>query len=285
MANCRDHDLTAKNSSVCTRATHINVSSSKFSARINSNFMSLRKLSDRELCITEEKIGQGVFGVCYIGSLGPLKICAKVFRSACLCESSFRYEAVLLSMCTHANIPWFYGIVKSPRMIISSFHAINGKACTLHRILNSRTCTIEQKISPVNWKTILLGMASAVQYIHAKEILHNDIKSDNIILECRQSDSFHSILIDFGKGCFITDARMYNLTEDQKQIYVNEHPQVAPEIHEGQAKQSVHSDMYSLGRVINQVNEKNCVHTVNCVPKEPILTGLLHHKCMISCHL
>lgn len=132
-----------------------------------------------------------------------------------LCESAFCYEAVLLSMCCHANLPWLYGIILSPRTIIQSYHSIEGKAFTVHKALYHSSAVVG-KLSPNNWKTILLGVASAVQYIHSKEILHNDIKSDNIVLESHNSHSFRSILIDFGKGCFFSDARLYKLTDDQK---------------------------------------------------------------------
>lgn len=228
----------------------------KVSTEVDRIFMSIKRITDEELFLTDEKIGRGVFGVCFLGSLGPLHVCAKVFKSACLCESAFRYEAALLSICSHTNIPWLYGIVmQSRKIIVTSYHAVNGKPLTLHQTLNSRSCTIV-----VNWKMILLGMASAIQYIHSKSILHNDIKSDNIILDSQEPNSYRSLLIDFGKGCFFGDARLYSLTEDEKKSYANEHPQVAPEVRDGRVKQGVYSDVYSLGRVIYQVNEKilNC---------------------------
>lgn len=246
--------------------------------------MSLRKVSTKELCITKERIGRGVFGNCYIGSLGPLQVCAKVFKTVCLCEPAFQYEAVLLSMCCHSNLPWLYGIALSPKTIVQSYHSINGRACTLHKAL-AHSLIESEKISSDNWKRLMIGAASAVEYIHSKGILHNDIKSDNIVIDSRQTSSFHSVLVDFGKGCFVSDARLYKLTEDQKQIYIKEHPQVAPEVRDGRHKQSMHSDMYSLGRVIRQVNDKKlqlpnlssycCCCTQNEYSERPTSSDLL----------
>lgn len=55
----------------------------KASAKVDKMFSTLKRISNDELYMTDEKMGQGVFGVCYSGSLGPLKVCAKVFRSVC----------------------------------------------------------------------------------------------------------------------------------------------------------------------------------------------------------
>lgn len=140
------------------------------------------------------------------------------------------------------------------KIIVTSYHAINSRSLTLHKALYSQSSTLP--LTESHWKTILLGMASALQYIHFKTILHNDTKSDNIVLDSHEPNSYRSLLIDFGKGCWFDDARLYNLSEDQKRIYAKDHPQVAPEVRDGHVKQGVYSDVYSLGRVMHQVNEK-----------------------------
>lgn len=65
-----------------------------------------------------------------------------------------------------------------------------------------------------------------------------------------------SILIDFGKGCFATDGKSYNLSPGERRRYALEHPQVAPDLRDGHCRQTRYSDVYSLGRVIKQVNDK-----------------------------
>lgn len=237
-----------------TKATQLHFSFSKIPTKIHCEFLSLKKVSKKDLCMKEGRIGRGAFGTCYVGSLGPLQVCAKVFRRENVYESVFCSEAVLLSMCSHANLPWLYGIVLSPRIIIQSYHSIDGDACTLHKML-CHSCASDRNLLSEDWKRIILGMASAVQYIHLKEILHNDIKGDNIVLDNRQS-GVCSVLIDFGKGCFVSDAKFYKLSTEEKRLYSHEHPQVAPEVRDGHYKQSESSDVYSLGRVLTKVNEK-----------------------------
>ena len=137
-------------------------------------------------------------------------------------------------------------------MIVLSFHGVNGKSYTVHQALrtNCQDLPIE-----IDWKVILLGMVSALKYIHTNNILHNDIKSDNIMIDNRSSIP-QSILIDFGKGCFISDGNVYKLSLPEQRRYTIEHPQVAPDLRNGHCRQSQYTDVYSLGRVIKQINDK-----------------------------
>lgn len=71
-----------------------------------------------------------------------------------------------------------------------------------------------------------------------------------------RSTTPQSILIDFGKGCFAADGKSYNLSPEERCRYALEHPQVAPDLRDGHCRQTPYSDVYSLGRVIKQVNDK-----------------------------
>ena len=93
-----------------------------------------------------------------------------------------------------------------------------------------------------------------MNYIHAKGILHNDIKSDNIVLD-NQCAHIQSVLVDFGKACYTQDAKQYHLTATQQCLYEHNHPQVAPDLRDGLCKQSKLSDVYSFGRVMDSVNK------------------------------
>ena len=63
-----------------------------------------------------------------------------------------------------------------------------------------------------------------------------------------------SVLIDFGKACYASEAMLYTLSAEQKEIYKKCHPQIVPEVRNEVEKQSYCSDMYSFGRVLNQIN-------------------------------
>ena len=64
------------------------------------------------------------------------------------------------------------------------------------------------------------------------------------------------VLIDLGKACYITEAKKYSLSNEEKKKYISDHPQIAPELRNGHCKQSEASDVYSVGRIINIVNRQ-----------------------------
>ena len=101
----------------------------------------------------------------------------------------------------HKNLPFIYGAcVKEPQpiSILMSLHVFSeGKVLNIEDALSTKF------ESPVNldWKYILLGSLSAMEYVHSKEVLHKDIKENNFVTE-RFSHKFRSVLIDLGKACY-----------------------------------------------------------------------------------
>jgi len=63
---------------------------------------------------------------------------------------------------------------------------------------------------------IIHDMLSAVQHLHNKSILHNDIKGNNILIEKTLRGELRGVLIDLGKGCLIKDAKQHNIIDDSK---------------------------------------------------------------------
>ena len=143
-----------------------------------------------------------VFGKCFHASLAShRRVCVKVFRRDKKHTSVFPIEAVLTSKLCHPNLPWLYGRVsteESKKMLVMSFHSVQGNLRTLYRAIHSEMQDVD--FSRVDWRIILLGLASAVKYICDSRILHNDIKSD-ILLDEQHSD-VRCVLIDFCKGCW-----------------------------------------------------------------------------------
>ena len=147
----------------------------------------LRKIPFSTLKVDKDPIGKGVFGKCFSGFMSShIKVCVKAFRTDEHLGCTFPVEAVLTSTLCDSNLPWFYSLSEhGPRkMIILSFHGVNGTSYTVHQALhnNGQDFPIE-----IDWKVILFGMVSALKYIHINNILHNDIKSDNIMIDNRSS--------------------------------------------------------------------------------------------------
>lgn len=99
-------------------------------------------------------------------------------------------------------------------VLVLSFHGIGGNSCTIHKALHYSQKDIGFDATKIDWKVIILSMISALKYLHDHDILHNDIKADNILLHDRSSS--YQCVIDFGKSCFAADGRSYSLSEKER---------------------------------------------------------------------
>ena len=107
------------------------------------------------------------------------------------------------------------------------------------------------------------------------EIIHNDIKFNNILLADSPSVASHSssinglplqhhiVLIDFGKATDCTRGRHYSLSEIEKVTYLTRYPHIAPEVTHGERPQSTSSDIYSLGKVLLRMADWGCFRSLS----------------------
>lgn len=214
------------------------------------------------------EIGRGTFGVCFLAKLGPLICCKKVHRPEPKLLSFFYNELSMLKELCHENLPYLYGayiqddgqksILMSAHLFIESGESLN--------IDDAIPKDFDPPLS-LDWLCILGGTLSAIEYIHSKQILHNDIKGNNIVIE-KLAHGLRPVLIDFGKACYMKDGRKYDLSAEQRKRYARRYP---PEVRDGIASQSCESDVYSLGRILLHVNdEKLKVPVLDRMAKECI---------------
>jgi len=192
----------------------------------------------------EDFLGKGVYGKCVKGKVASVNVCIKAFRKGENYQSTFKIETALLSHCSHPNLPWLYGAVFHPKAIVISSHTFDGKSITIHSTLCKSCMDSVPVFTAENWKKILYGVISAINYLFWKSILHNDIKSNNFVIE-RTGCDVNAVLIDLGKGCFVQHSKMYNLfTDAKKREHIKSYPHLAPDLINGHCKQSKQSDIY-----------------------------------------
>ena len=252
--------LSGSGSKVC--ATRPSVPCEQVHVNSIRDLSTVRRFNQEDVFIDKGKVlGKGVFGKCYLGSVGPQSACIKVLRKGPDFEASFTNEAYILSQCCHPNIPLLFGIMTTSggyNCLLLSFHGIDGVSYSLHALLNKEKERSFMSFG-VEWKKVVLGIAKGLKYLHNHQkeaILHNDLKNDNVVVD-KTFDAIEPRIIDFGKACFETNARLYHLSKSDKEVYRKRHPQVAPDVRDGICRQSTASDIYSFGRILSSINEEN----------------------------
>ena len=138
-------------------------------------------------------------------------------------------EAMYLRRCCHINLPILYGInLKEKPLFVSQYHGNEGfKAFTLQNIICEDTgITIS---GSEHWLYVINQLVDDLCYLHQKEILHNDIKKDDIVVHSSR-ETFFLVLIDFRKACLVKEGKTKALSSAEKSRYYKEHYHIAPEI-------------------------------------------------------
>ena len=122
-----------------------------------------------------------------------------------------------------------------------------GKLCTLIEYVDGMTLLDYANeygpLSDYEIQTILGQVVIAVQYLHSRNIIHRDLKCENIMI-----DTFHNIrLIDFGFACVMANQNDLRSTTCGSPAYV------APEIIQ-HASYDFSVDIWSLGVVLYAVS-------------------------------
>ncbi|XP_066921273.1 uncharacterized protein [Clytia hemisphaerica] len=202
------------------------------------------ELSEDVVQVSEIKLGEGTFGKVVVGCMTQLGInCAiksgkKHFDAYC--------EATFLQRLQGSRFfPYLFGIFNN--MLVMEYICFSDGALTIYK------ARIDHLFNQESWTKICYQMFKALVYIHRKGFLHNDIKSNNILL---RSDST-PVIIDFGKSTLRSQPQEYRLTSEQKERYNVRYPYLAHELRNGSGlKTSTRTDIFSLGFVFNFVADK-----------------------------
>ena len=147
----------------------------------------------------------------------------------------FQREARTAAKLEHPNIIPIYRVGKSGRVIYFTMKLLRGKS--LAELVEERG-----PISVGETKRLLSETAGALGYAHKHEIVHRDIKPDNILLD----DSGHAIVTDFGIAKAATGSRLTGTG-----MAIGTPHYMSPEQARAQPLDG-RSDIYSLGVVTYQ---------------------------------
>ncbi len=171
-------------------------------------------------------------------------------------------ESSILAKLNHPNIVTIFDVFKTKSTIAFAMEYLEG-------------ATLKDEINKFHSVSEILKLfrqlASAIQTIHSKEIVHGDIKPSNMVF-----DSTSSIkIIDFGLAKIADHATRYATQIQSKSTYstslMGTLPYMAPEIINGESG-GPRSDIFSLGAVFYEVvcgkqafsaaNEAGVIHQI-----------------------
>ncbi len=182
------------------------------------------------------EIGAGGIGVAYEGwdhSLNRKVVVKKMRRELSSCPKErkrFLREAALVARLNHPNIAGIHAVIEEDGEVYLVSEYIEGKMLSVV-IKDQKQLTLK------DCKSIFGNVCTAVSYAHHKNILHRDLKPDNIIVG---SNDFAKVM-DFGLAGKLRD-RLARLSGCPAAGTLN---YTAPEQYRGIALPE--SDIYALG--------------------------------------
>lgn len=124
----------------------------------------------------------------------------------------------------HRSIPLVFSLVTKtqPIRLVTKFHGRKDKSLTVQK----------QKLDKPTWLKILKNIFEALEHVHSEGMLHNDLKTNNV-MEQRKSE-WNPVIIDFGKACVACDPKpVKSLSVSRQQEYRRKYPHITSGISSG----------------------------------------------------
>ena len=217
--------------------------------------LSKDRLIDRRLLVDingeEYILGKGTFGTVYMMMYKKNNVAVKKYRmeshySVTSMRKRIINEALTLTnIPPHESIPLLFGIVidRQPYYMVMQLCTRLNESLTLHKVLSRN----DPKLTGTYWLVMIEKLSLALGHLHNAGYLHNDLKTDNIVLMKTDVRELIPVIIDFSESTATVEA--------PQRKYRNYHEFVDPTALFGQQRLSSSTDIYSLGIVIRKIAE------------------------------
>ena len=208
----------------------------------------------------DREIGRGGMGIVYRARDRRLKRIVAIkllppelgFRSEI--RSRFLREAETAAQLSHPNIVPIYSVGEAENLVYFVMAYVDGD--NLAKRLNDRG-----RMSPEDTRRILGEVAGALAYAHARNVVHRDIKPDNILLD---AETGRALVTDFGIARAVSEGADSRLTATGMAIGTPAY--MSPEQCAGEREIDGRTDLYSLGIVGYQMLVGELPFTANNTP-------------------
>uniref|UniRef100_A0A0E0MR31 non-specific serine/threonine protein kinase n=1 Tax=Oryza rufipogon TaxID=4529 RepID=A0A0E0MR31_ORYRU len=186
------------------------------------------------------ELGDGGFGTVYKGKLRDGRVVAvkRLYKNNYRRVEQFLNEVDILSRLLHQNLVILYGCTsRSSRDLLLVYEYIPNGTVADH--LHGPRAGERGLTWPVRM-TIAIETAEALAYLHAVEIIHRDVKTNNILLD----NNFHVKVADFGLS------RLFPLEVTHVSTVPQGTPGYVDPVYHQCYKLTDKSDVYSFGVVL-----------------------------------
>ncbi|XP_041468078.1 dual serine/threonine and tyrosine protein kinase-like isoform X1 [Lytechinus variegatus] len=215
-------------------------------------------------------IGKGTFGVVFLKRLESDPVAVKVQgihkgkkvneddakRAMSLNHARTMKEvAVLRLLGEHQAFPRCHGYTKYTSFPGLVLEFLGDKDTRDVHSLSKAIKTKNPTLSDQEWLSVVVDITEGIHAMHERDLLHNDIKPNNILLH--RNDRWKAYIIDMGNVTTVTmPHKNRNLTNHEMEGYrlgvVYQH--LAPEYILDGEYSSIQSDIFSLGRIIHYIS-------------------------------
>ncbi|KAK8276833.1 hypothetical protein V6Z12_D10G226000 [Gossypium hirsutum] len=188
-------------------------------------------------------LSEGGFGSVYRGEINGMKIAVKQhkYNASLQGEKEFKSEVHVLRTARHENLVMLVGSCSEGNHRLLVYEYVCNRSLDLHLSKHSR--------KPLSWQKrvkIALGTAKGLKYLHDNNIIHRDMRPNNILV----THEFEPLLGDFGLAR--TQHEDSDKSSETMTRVVGTLGYLAPEYAEC-GKVSTKTDVYSFGVVLLQL--------------------------------
>jgi serine/threonine protein kinase len=184
------------------------------------------------------KLGNGGFGEVFLGEWRHTEVAIKKLRIKDMSPkilAAFKNEARIMARLNSPHTVRLYGITLSPEYTLVMEYLPKG---SLYDVLST------EKALPWSMRSqIALDMSIGLAFLHTENILHQDLKSLNVLLD----NQYRAKLADFGLSKIKRESSRTTSVPVQS---VGTLPWKAPELFKRGPKYNAACDMYSLGMTL-----------------------------------
>jgi MAP/microtubule affinity-regulating kinase len=165
------------------------------------------------------------------GQTVAIKIYEKYKLASSQRKNCVNREVRVLKNIRHPHIAKFYDVIETPREVYIIMELVKG-----HSLLHYIKQKSEKRLAEYEAIRIFKQVLSAIEYCHNMNVVHRDIKMENILLD----DRLDAKLIDFGFSTWV-------IPSQKLKIFCGTPSYMAPEIVNKKEYYGPPADMWSLG--------------------------------------